>query len=201
MISQTSRKGRPTGRTPTRAQLLEAATALMRESGLSGAGINEIVRASGAPKGSVYHFFPGGKNQIVSEALELHTARTVAFIEQTLAGPRRPAKKLEALFEAYAGRLEHGRYRVSCPSGTVCLDLDAEMETLRARVAATFDRYIEAIARHVRVGSPRRSKAFAAFVLTAIQGAFIRGRADRSGEPFREAGAWLATLADALSNV
>lgn len=180
--------------TTTRARVLDAAITLMRQSGLSGAGINEIVRTSGAPKGSVYYFFPGGKEQIVTEALALHTERVVEFMEQALAGPRTAPRKVKALFDAYAERLEANRYRMSCPSGTVCLDIDAEMETLRLRVATTFDEYIAAIARHVHVGSEGENAAFAAFVLTAIQGAYIRGRADRSGKPFREAGAWLATI-------
>ena len=188
------------GSQSTRDRLLEAATTLMRQSGLSGAGINEIVRESGAPKGSVYYFFPGGKSQIVSEALDLHTARVVAFIEETLARPRTAPAKIEALFGAYARRLEENRFKLSCPSGTVCLDLDVEMEVLRRQVAGTFDRYIEAIARHVKVGSTRESKALAAFALTAIQGAYIRGRAERSGAPFHEAGRWLATLARPRGN-
>jgi TetR/AcrR family transcriptional regulator, lmrAB and yxaGH operons repressor len=197
MQSQPRRTGRPAGQASTRDELLEAATRLMRQSGLSGAGINEIVRESGAPKGSVYHFFPGGKNQIVTEALELHAARVVAFLEETLSRPRTVDRKLDALFEAYAARLEQAGFRASCPSGTVCLDLDAEMEALRVHVAATFDQYIEAIARHVQIGSPRENRAFAAFILTVIEGAYIRGRAERSGGPFREAGTWLRKLAAA----
>jgi TetR/AcrR family transcriptional repressor of lmrAB and yxaGH operons len=179
----------------TREKVVEAATLLLRRSGLSGAGINEIVNASGAPKGSIYYFFPGGKEQIVGEALELHTARVVAFMEEALASRKAIPDRIRALFGAYAKRLEEGRYEVSCPSGAVCLDLDREMETLRHNVQSSFDRYIEAIARHVQVGSPRETRAFAAFVLTAIQGAWIRGRAARSGEPFLEAGKLLATLA------
>jgi hypothetical protein len=77
----------------------------------------------------------------------------------------------------------------------VCLDLDTEMEGLRQSVDATFDRYIEAIGRHLDRGSARETRAFAAFILTAIQGAWIRGRAARSGKPFLEAGEWLASLA------
>jgi TetR/AcrR family transcriptional repressor of lmrAB and yxaGH operons len=183
----------------TRDKVLDSAITLLRQSGLSGAGINEIVRESGAPKGSVYHFFPQGKEQIVGEALDRHSARVVAFLEETLSRPRTAAKKLETLFDAYAARIEEGRYRLGCPLGAVCLDLDSEMEALRSTVAANFDRYVETIARHVDVGSPRENKAFAAFVVTTIQGAFIRCRAERSGKPFRDAGAWLATLATAKS--
>ena len=53
----------------TRDKVLEAAILLMRRTGFSGAGINEILKESGAPKGSLYYFFPQGKKQIVSEAL------------------------------------------------------------------------------------------------------------------------------------
>ena len=179
----------------TRGKLVEAAVSLLRQSGLSGAGINEIVRASGAPKGSVYYFFPGGKHQIVTEALELHAASVVAFMEAELAPGRSPARKIEALFAAYARRIEEAKFQRSCPSGAVCLDLDAEMQALRETVASTFRQYVEAIARHVHVGSERESREFAAFVLTAIQGAWIRGRAERSGKPFLDAGKWLARLA------
>ena len=199
MESQLRRRGRPAGQGTTREKLLDAATTLLRHSGLSGAGINEIVRESGAPKGSVYHFFPEGKEQIVSEALDRHSDRVVSFLEDSLSGPGTTAKKLKTLFDTYAARLEEGRYRLSCPLGAVCLDLDAEMEALRTRVADNFDRYVDAIARHVDVGSPRENRAFAAFVVTTIQGAFIRGRAERSGKPFRDAGAWLSMLAAAKS--
>jgi TetR/AcrR family transcriptional repressor of lmrAB and yxaGH operons len=179
----------------TREKVVEAATLLLRRSGLSGAGINEIVDASGAPKGSIYHYFPDGKTQIVSEALELHTARVVAFVEQALCSRKAAPDRIKALFAAYAKRASDGRYQVSCPSGAVCLDLDAEMEVLRQGVESSFDRYVEAIERHVQVGTAKETRAFAGFVLTAIQGSWIRSRAVRSSEPFLEAGKWLAQLA------
>jgi len=182
--------------TGTREKLLQAAITLMRRSGLSGAGINEIVRESGAPKGSVYHFFPGGKQQIVKEGLEQYSARVVGFIDASLSSRRKPAAKVKALFNAFAERIERGQFRHSCPAGTVCLDLDSDVEDLRIAVAASFDRYLEAIEAHFPFRDRRRAKAFAGLLLTAIEGAYIRGRADRSSKPFREAGAWLAQLVE-----
>jgi AcrR family transcriptional regulator len=178
----------------TRDRLLESAITLMRRSGLSGAGINEIVRESGAPKGSVYHFFPGGKAQIVEEGLARHTRRVVEFIDATLGAERSPRDKVKALFAAYAKRLSQGRFRHSCPSGAVCLDLDPELEALRVAVAGSFDDYVATIARHFPLGDAKRSRSFAGLVLTAIEGAWIRGRAERSGKPFVEAGEWLTRL-------
>jgi len=68
--------------------MLEAAIRLLRTSGLSGAGINEIVRESGAPKGSVYHHFPDGKTQIAAEALALYASRVLSFLDTALAAGR-----------------------------------------------------------------------------------------------------------------
>src|SRR6266511_3450960 len=184
-------KRQATAAVGTRDRLLEAAVALLRRSGLSGAGINEIVRQSGAPKGSVYHFFPDGKQQIAEEALERYAQRVVAFIDAALS-----AEKVRALFEAFAQRLEQGEFRQSCAGGTVCLDLDAELESLRRVVATSFAQYTNAIGVHFPFRSRKRAASFAGLLLSAIEGAYIRGRADRSSAPFREAGAWLAELAE-----
>jgi AcrR family transcriptional regulator len=182
---------------PTRERLLAAAIALLRRSGLAGAGINEIVRASGAPKGSVYHFFPGGKRQIVAEALAFHADAVSAFVDAAMRGPRTGPRKVEALFAAFARRAEQGDFALTCPAGTVCLDLDDDVASLRAPVAASFDRYAEAIARNVDCGTPARTRAYAGLLVTAIEGAYVRCRAERSAAAFVEAARWLAPLAAA----
>lgn len=179
----------------TRPKLLTAAVSLMRRTGLTGAGINEIVRESGAPKGSIYHFFPAGKQQIASEALRDYAGTVADFIDASLRGKRSPAARVKALFDAFADRVEQGNYESSCAAGTVCLDLDAGSEPLREAVAAALDRYVEAIAAHLDGGDVRKRRSFAGLLLSAIEGAYIRSRAQRSSKPFREAGAWLAALA------
>ena len=180
---------------PPRMRMIDAAIELMRRSGLAGAGINEIVSESGAPKGSVYHFFPGGKEQLASEALGVHSQRVLVFVDAALSRKRSPPEKVKALFDAFAFRLEEGDFRQSCPFGTVCLDLETELDGLRTLIAAAFADWTELIARHFTFRDTGRAKSFARLLLTTIEGAYIRGRAERSGKPFREAGAWLAELA------
>jgi TetR/AcrR family transcriptional repressor of lmrAB and yxaGH operons len=179
----------------SRARMIEASIALMRESGLSGAGINEIVRASGAPKGSVYHFFPAGKQQIAAEALDLYAERVQAFIEAALASRSAPADKVRALFEAFARRAEEGAFCKSCAVGTVSLDLDDEVAGLRQVLERSLDLWIGQIAVHFDFGDARRARSFAGLLMTAIEGAYIRARAEASSRAFREAGNWLAALA------
>jgi TetR/AcrR family transcriptional regulator, lmrAB and yxaGH operons repressor len=181
----------------SRQKMIDATIDLMRRSGLSGAGINEIVRASGAPKGSVYHFFPGGKQQIAAEALTAYSQRVLAFIEAALGSRRIASAKVTALFAAFARRVEEGEFRKSCPAGTVCLDLDPELESLRSVVANAFDSWTHLIAHHFTDGDRRAAESFAGLLLTAIEGAYIRARAERSSRPFKEAGTWLAEIAAA----
>lgn len=181
----------------SRGRMIEAAITLMRRSGLSGAGINEIVRESGAPKGSVYHFFPQGKRQIVSEALAVHSQRVLAVIETSLASARTPGGRIRALFRTFGRRLEQGEYRASCAAGTVCLDLEDDLEAVRQTIESAFDSWAALIGSHLEFADARRARSFAGLVLAAIEGAYIRGRAERSSRPFHEAGEWLAELADA----
>lgn len=180
----------------SRERMLEATIALMRGSGLSGAGINEIVRESGAPKGSVYHFFPNGKLQIATEALAIYSVRIMGLIDGALASRRRPADKVKVLFDMFARRVEEADFRKSCAVGAVSLDLDDDLEELRRVLAATLDEWAALIARHFDLGDARRTRSFAGLILTAVEGAHIRCRAERSSRPFREAGAWLSGLAE-----
>ena len=197
----TSRSAGSAGRRTTvagpgsRQRMIEATIELMRGSGLSGAGINEIVRESAAPKGSVYHFFPAGKQQIVSEALADYSGRVRQFIDAALSSHREPAQKVRALFDAFAQRVEAGQFRRSCAFGAVCLDLDADLDELRTVIAEAFDDWQVLIAGHFDLGDASRTRSFAGLVLTAIEGAYIRARAEQSSRPFREAGAWLGELA------
>jgi AcrR family transcriptional regulator len=182
--------------TDSRERMIEAAIRLMRHSGLSAAGINEIVRESGAPKGSVYHFFPDGKRQLASEALAAYSERVLAVLDEALSGGRTPGDRVRALFKAFARRLEEGQFRQSCAAGTVSLDLDEELEVVRATIEAAFSAWIDVIASRLGFEDKRRARSFAGLVLTTIEGAYIRGRAERSSRPFTEAGVWLGELAD-----
>jgi AcrR family transcriptional regulator len=180
---------------PSRARMIDAAIHLMRISGLSGAGINEIVRESGAPKGSVYHFFPAGKSQIVTEALAVYGDRVGAFIDSALAAGESPDQRVRALFAAFAERVEAGAFQSSCAAGALSLDLDVGHEELRATLVTTFSGWQAIIAGHFPELPAAQRDSFAGFVLTAIEGAYVRCRAEHSSRPFCDAGEWIAQVA------
>ena len=181
-----------------RDRMIEAAITLMRRSGYSGVGINEVIAESGAPKGSLYHYFPQGKRQVATEALAVNAARTAAFIDEKLAAEGTPADKVRRLFAAFAARLEKFDYRQSCAAGCVSLDLGEELDgEVHAAVQQAFERYVDVIATHIAFADRRRAGSFASLLLTVIEGGYVRGRAEHSAAAFREAGEWLARLAEA----
>ena len=87
--------------------------------------------------------------------------------------------------------------RRSCPAGTCALDLDEGWAGLQQRLGSTFETWVDLIDRRLGFADASRSRSFAGLMLTAIEGAYVRGRAERSSAAFREAGEWLAAIAAA----
>jgi TetR/AcrR family transcriptional regulator, lmrAB and yxaGH operons repressor len=180
-------------------RLLEAAIFLMKQSGLTGAGINQLVARSGAPKGSVYYYFPEGKQQITGEALTLYGKRVAVAFERALSRKKRPGDKIRALFRFVADRFQEGEFEQCCAAGAVTLDLDAEVVAIRPIIAEAFASWKAIIANHLPMRSRARRESLAGLVLSTIEGAYIRGRAERSKDAFLEAGEWLAQLVQSES--
>jgi TetR/AcrR family transcriptional repressor of lmrAB and yxaGH operons len=166
----------------------------MRQSGLSGAGINQILAHSGAPKGSMYYHFPGGKLQIAAEALELYGQRVAEAFETALSSRKKPGDKIRALFGLVADRLENGKFEQSCAAGAVALDLQTDVADLQLVVASVMASWQTVVASHLPQRTRTRRQSFAGLVISAIEGAYVRGRAARTRAPFVEASEWLARL-------
>ncbi|MCA9793885.1 MAG: helix-turn-helix transcriptional regulator, partial [Candidatus Eremiobacteraeota bacterium] len=64
-----------------RTKMIEAAARLIHKQGYHATGLAEVVDKSGAPRGSIYHYFPRGKNQLVEEAIEAACLRLVGYLE------------------------------------------------------------------------------------------------------------------------
>jgi len=182
--------------TGTRAKIIDAAISLMRRSGFHGAGINEILRESGAPKGSMYYFFPEGKRQIAQEAISVYAQRVLAYMDESLSSAEDPDAKVKALFRAVERRFEQTELRQSCAAGAACLDLDDDLEGVRIAIKTMFFDCIDVVSKHFAIPDHRRRRSFAGLVLTVIEGAYIRGRAEQSTQPFREAAGWLGDIAE-----
>lgn len=182
--------------------MLQATDTLLRERGLSGAGIQQIVARSHAPIGSVYHFFPRGKTQLVGEALQIHSGKARALLERFLSDQTQPLPdRFRALCRNAAAGFDHAGANKGCAIGSVSLDLDARLEALRAICQDAFDGWIAAIAQELPWPDEAERRSFAEMAVAAIEGAFVLSRARRSGEPFLTVGEWLARTLELASGM
>jgi len=151
---------------------------LLRRQGYAGTGLNEIVALSGAPKGSLYFHFPGGKEELAVAAMERTGEQLRAAIATVLSSSEDLGEALGRLLDALATGLERSGYRDGCPIATVALEAAADSDALRAAATGALDSWLHALEeRLVAAGLDRRAAARrAALVLAAIEGGLILAR-------------------------
>ncbi len=175
----------------TRERIVDSSAELFRRQGYTGTGVKQIVTAASAPFGSLYHFFPGGKEQLGEEVLRW-SGQVYLQLFLTVAGEAPDvATGVERFFAGAAETLEETGYADACPIATVALEVASTNEPLRQATADVFDSWISA-ATHwfAAAGIPReRSRELALHMLAALEGAFVFSRALRSTEPMHVAGA------------
>lgn len=167
--------------TETRCKLLGATRALVEKHGYFGAGLNQIIETSGAPRGSLYFHFPAGKDQLVAEAVAQAGSEITALIDQ--AEPGDTATAVTSLLTVFGDRLEASDWHHGCPVATVTLDVAAANDTIQAECAAAYAAWEGAL--RIRLQADGRSDAadLAAAILAMIEGALLLARAQRNREP------------------
>lgn len=178
----------------TRTRILEANATLLRRQGYTGTGLKQIARAAEAPFGSIYHFFPGGKEELAIETLrlagELYAQLIPAVFDQADDLP----SGIRTFFALAAEHLEQSGWEDACPIATVALETANSSESIRAACAAVFERWIAAGAEKLaRFGlTDRAARELALQILCALEGGFLFARVLRRREPLLVAGEALA---------
>jgi len=179
--------------------ILAASVKLFRQRGYAGTGLADVVAESGAPKGSLYHYFPGGKTEIGAEAVQL-AGETVARTLKTLAGESDgPGDLLTRYLEMLAGWMAQSGYRDGCPITTTLLETVPEQTAIRDAGAAAFAAWAEVLTDAATgAGIPEaRAATLAQFAIAALEGALIQCRVSGSEAPLKLAAAELSALYEA----
>jgi TetR/AcrR family transcriptional regulator, lmrAB and yxaGH operons repressor len=172
-------------RVSTREAFIDTTAQLLRRQGYAATGVNEIVTHSGAPKGSLYFHFPGGKEQLAVAAMQHSGEQLHGAITAILASSDDLGQALASLLDALAVGLQRSDFRDGCPIATVALEAASDSEQLRATAAGAFDMWLAALQqRLVRSGlQPLAARRRALLVLSAVEGALILARAERDIAP------------------
>src|ERR1700744_589165 len=182
-----------------RQPIINTAVTLFRRQGYSRTGLNEIVDVSGAPKGSLYHYFPLGKSSIAVAAVTEAGRRVAATLNKLVQECRSTGELLRRHAELLAGWMKSSGFRDGCPITTVLLELaPGDRDVTEAGRAAYRTRVSILAEKLVADGFPRaRADALAVLCTSALQGALIQARVERSGRPLEVTAAELAKLLNA----
>lgn len=180
----------------TRERLVGAAARLFQERGYAATGLNEVLAAARAPKGSLYHHFPDGKEGLAIAATELAGQRFLNSIHADTAASQDSADLIARFAGRLAGWLEQSAFRLGCPLATLTLEQAASSQRLADTLAAVFSSWQDALAGKLLADGldEARSDALAQLALCTIEGALILARARRDSAPVRQAAATLSDL-------
>jgi AcrR family transcriptional regulator len=167
--------------TSAKERILDASFELFRRQGLTGTGIKQILDRAEAPFGSLYHHFPGGKDQLAAETI----MRAGEYYAQLVAGKLLAEPDLvsgvRAAFVAAGEDLAATDYADACPIETVALEVASTNEPLRVATAEVFDSWLDALAFMLAAEgiAPTDARALAHVIISALEGAFVLARAAR----------------------
>lgn len=188
-------------RPDTRTRIREAAAVLFRRHGYSATGLKRIAAESGAPFGSIYHFFPGGKEQLAEDTIRTSGPQYMQMVLALLDSVPDPMESLANAFRVAADDLAATDYADACPIATVALEVASSNEALRVATADVFDEWIvggtEWFARWVPDREVARSLAYSMIMI--LEGAFVLSRAARDPKPIHVAGRSMVELARAAT--
>ena len=181
-----------------RERLLYGAGRLLAERGYAGMELRDVAERGEAPRGSIYHHFPGGKAQLAAEAAELDGVRIRTGIERSL--HERGLKETLVMFgEIFRRRAAGDPALLGCPVAAAALARPQD-PALAASATAAFESWESAIAAALeREGvDPERAATFAAMTISTVEGALVRARAAGGLGPLDSAIAGLEQALDGL---
>jgi AcrR family transcriptional regulator len=170
-----------------RERIVFSAAQLIRRGGVSGTGLRDVVATAEAPWGSLQHYFPGGKDQIVDEALAWASGFAAGVVDKyvTTAPRPTPGGLFATMVNQWRSEFERQGYDRGCPLVAATADVVADNEALRASVSRGFATWQRPIAAGLRrMGVPRaRATSLAVLMLASLEGAIVLARAQQDVAP------------------
>ena len=178
----------------SREKMIRSATLLFRERGLQGTSFRDVVEHSGAPRGSIYHHFPGGKAQLAEEAVS-SSGEFIASVIARAARDGDPFAAVRVFIQGWRHTLEESDFRAGCPVVAVATEAGEDEPQLTAATAEAFASWQQALATALRNAgaTPARARTTATLAVAAVEGAVVLCRASRNTQPLLDIGAELET--------
>lgn len=182
----------------TRDRILETTVKLLREQGYHGIGVNDVVNTGGVPKGSIYYYFPDGKEQFIGEAILRFALDREneyrALIEKCLSA----AEAINCIFELIATEMEQSNYTLGSPMANTAMTASRSSDSLQAacsRAYSDLERFIVEGLR--RFGATRaQAESLSPVIVASVEGALLMARAHRSTRHLKLMSEFLSGMCD-----
>ncbi|VXB85422.1 Transcriptional regulator, TetR family [Pseudomonas sp. 8BK] len=183
-------------KTSTRDKLIHAMADALQRKGLHGVGLSELLEIAGAPKGSLYHHFPGGKSELAVAAID-HISRHIdSLFSQLFTQQTDPLKALHNWLQGALLQLENSQFERGCPLATIALESGPEDVEIRAALQRSFTAVRLALSAQLHAyGYPcEQADNLAALFVALYEGGLLQARVAGSSEPLKRAATALFNL-------
>ncbi|MEV4739047.1 TetR/AcrR family transcriptional regulator [Streptomyces sp. NPDC049555] len=180
----------------TRERIVRAAARLLQRQGYEGTGIKQIAGEAGATLGSVYHFFPGGKQELAVAAIRHGEGEFADMLTTALSGTEDPAAAIEDCTRLLATALRASDWTEGCPVAATALETVGRAPAIQRACAEAIGHWTDLVAAKLCDGGLDRDPAheLAGAVISTLEGAELTAQVLRSEEPLLSAGRHLARL-------
>ena len=187
----------------TRDQIIETTCILLESQGYHATGMNQIIAESGSPKGSLYYYFPQGKEELTAEAIARSGRIVEGNIRAGLANIEEPAEAIAYFVRSIAQAVESSSFSAGGPLTTVALETVNSSERLNLACREAYGWLRDAFAEKLVAGgyALERATRLATFVVSAIEGGIILSRTNHSGEALRHVADELGSYLRAISKM
>jgi TetR/AcrR family transcriptional regulator, lmrAB and yxaGH operons repressor len=188
---------------PARDRMVRSAAELVRERGVHGVGLRQIVAHANGPRGSLQRYFPGGKTQLITEALNLAGAEVLEDTESGLLKAATLADAIDAIFAPWRRVLLESNFTMGCPIAATVIDASGD-DRLRKVARALLEQWRDSVhAALVKFGADESTaEDDASVLLAALEGALILSRAGQSTQPLEKVQRFFtASLTNAAADV
>ncbi len=180
----------------TRKRMVQATCELLEAQGYHATGLNEILQRSDTPRGSLYYYFPEGKEELAIEAIEQQGRFIETRLRESLAAFEDAAEAVEGLFHEIANFATTSGCRAVGPITAVALESSTTNERLRQSCAQVYENWRAVIAEKLLSSgfSAADASSLSIMILSAMEGAITLTRTLRSAEPLQQMGKHLGRL-------
>jgi TetR/AcrR family transcriptional regulator, lmrAB and yxaGH operons repressor len=170
-----------------REQILQTTCTLLEKQGYHGTGLNEIVKESHAPKGSLYYYFPDGKEQITAEAVLQSGKDTAERICMGLSESGSASKAVSDFVLKVADHVELSGFAAGSPLTAVAMETATQSERINLACREAYGMLQSAFNEKLLECGYTKARAdeMATFIVASIEGGIILSRTSHTANPLR----------------